>query len=186
MKIGYARVSTAAQKLDRQIIALEQAGCDKVFSEKASGKTASAKARPQLEKAISCLGEGDELILAEWDRATRSLQDGVMLMLKVHEAGASLKALDRQWLDLSTPFGQGVLALLSAIAQDERERIIRRSGEGRKAAKARGVKMGRKPKLTPHQRKEALARLDKGESTRTIANSYNVHYSTIARLRGKA
>jgi hypothetical protein len=74
-KIGYARVSTSSQNLDRQIAALRSAGVDEIYREKASGK--DTKGRPQLEKAIDALGTGDVLVVAEWDRATRSMLDGI-------------------------------------------------------------------------------------------------------------
>lgn len=146
MKIGYARVSTITQNLDRQIAALRKAKCDQIFREKASGKT--TKGRPQLEKAIDQLGTGDILVIAEWDRATRSMMDGIKIIQRIADRGALVKVLDKDFLDLTTPIGKGVLALLSALAEDERERIVRRGGEGRTAAKSRGVKFGRKPKLS--------------------------------------
>lgn len=182
MMIGYARVSTPAQSLDRQILALEHTGCTAIFAETASGKGGNMKARPELQKAIAALRPGDTLVLAEWDRATRSLQDGVLIMAQVHGKAASLKALDRAWLDLSTPIGKGIMAFLSALAEDERERIVKRGNDGRLAAVARGEIMGRKPKLTTHQRREARVRLDAGESCASIARTFNVHKSTIARL----
>ena len=74
-KVGYARVSSVGQNLDRQLGALVAEGCDRIFQEKASGR--STKNRPELEKAISALGTGDIFVLAEWDRATRSMMDGV-------------------------------------------------------------------------------------------------------------
>ena len=151
-KIGYARVSSAHQQLDRQISALRTAGCDLIFREKASGK--STKGRPELEKAI------------------------------IHERGALLKALDRAAIDLTDPIGQGLLALLSGIAQAERQRIVKRANEGRVAARQRGAKFGRKPKLTDHQQAEALKRLAAGESCRAIGRTMGVHHATIARLAG--
>ena len=75
-----------------------------------------------------------------------------------------------------------MLTVLGGLAEFERDLIRARTGEGRERAKARGVKMGRKPKLTPHQRNEALKRRDDGEPIREIARSYNVHNSTISRL----
>jgi DNA invertase Pin-like site-specific DNA recombinase len=179
-KIGYARVSAPHQHLDRQIAALRSERCATIFREKASGN--DIKARPQLEKAIDALGKGDVLVLAEWDRCTRSLVDGIKIMSRLHRIGALLKVLDRPGLDLSTPTGQGILALLSGLAQEERERIVRRANDGRKLAKARGARFGRKPKLTPDQQKEGRARLAAGESTRQIARSYNVHHATVSRL----
>jgi DNA invertase Pin-like site-specific DNA recombinase len=79
--------------------------------------------------------------------------------------------------------GQGILAFLSALAQDERERIVKRAQDGRKAAKARGVQFGRKPKLTQHQQAEGRRRLETGESARSIARDFNCHHAIVARLR---
>ena len=180
MKIGYARVSTTSQNLDRQIAALRKAKVDKVFREKASGQ--STKGRPQLEKAIDQLGTGDIFVIAEWDRATRSMMDGIKIIQRIAERGALVRVLDKEFLDLTTPIGKGVLALLSALAEDERDRIIRRGKEGRDAAKARGVKFGPKGKLTDHQREKARARLASGETATDIALDMGVHKSTISRL----
>jgi DNA invertase Pin-like site-specific DNA recombinase len=181
-KIGYARVSSQGQSLDRQLGALRAEGVDVIYREKASGK--SVKNRPELEKAIDALGTGDVLIVAEWDRATRSLLDGINLMVRIHERGALIKALDRTAIDLTDPIGQGVLALLSGIAQAERLRIVKRANEGRAVAKAKGVRFGRKPKLTGHQQAEARKRLAAGDSYRTIGKTMGVHHATIARLTG--
>ena len=180
MKIGYARVSSAGQNLDRQLGTLRAERCDKVFAEKASGR--SLKGRPQLERAIDLLGTGDVLVLAEWDRATRSMIDGIAIMQRVAARGAAVKVLDKPHLDLTTPIGRGFLAFLSAMAEDERERITKRAGEGRKIAKDNGVKFGRKHALTPHQQAEAMRRLEAGESVRAVGKSYNVSHTTIARL----
>ncbi|HEY7551226.1 MAG TPA: recombinase family protein [Hyphomicrobiaceae bacterium] len=179
---GYARVSTQSQNLDRQIGALRAAGVDRLFTEKASGK--STKDRPRLEKAIDLLGTGDTLVVAEWDRATRSMLDGIKLIERINARGALLKVLDKPHLDLTTPLGRGFIAFLSAMAEDERERIARRAHDGRAAARRRGVRMGRKPKLTDYQQAEALRRLTAGESCRAVARSYRVHHATVSRLRG--
>src|SRR6201997_798567 len=88
------------------------------------------------------------------------------------DTGAAIKVLDRSYIDLATPMGRGFMALMSAMAEDERLRIIKRTHEGRQIARAKGVRMGRKPKLTPHQIKEARQRLAKGEPTRALAKSY--------------
>jgi DNA invertase Pin-like site-specific DNA recombinase len=84
-KIGYARVSTCTQNLDRQIGALRAERCHEVYREKASGE--AIKSRPQLEKAIDALGAGDVLVVAEWDRATRSMMDGVHIIERIHARG---------------------------------------------------------------------------------------------------
>ncbi|RVT80665.1 recombinase family protein, partial [Rhodobacteraceae bacterium CCMM004] len=167
--------------LDRQIGALNAAGADRIFREKATAQT--VKGRPQLEKAIDALGTGDVFVIAEWDRATRSMMDGITIIQRVAERSATVKVLDKPWLDLTTPMGKGILAFLSALAEDERERITRRANDGRTAAKARGVKFGPKPKLTAHQRAVALDRLAQGDSCRAIAKDMGVAHSTISRLR---
>lgn len=180
MKIGYARVSTQGQNLDRQIGALNAAKVDKIYREKASAKT--VKGRPALERAIDALGTNDVLVIAEWDRATRSMMDGINIIQRVAERGASVKVLNKPWLDLTTPMGKGILAFLSALAEDERERIIKRANDGREIAKANGTKFGRKPKLTDHQRKLAKQRLLEGDSARAIAKDFGVSHTTISRL----
>jgi DNA invertase Pin-like site-specific DNA recombinase len=182
IKVGYARVSNQDQNLDRQIAALRAEGVAKIFREKASGK--DIKNRPELERAIDALPTKGVLVLAEWDRATRSLMDGIHIMERVHKRGAFIKVLDRPGLDLTTPSGRGILALLSGLAEEERHRILKRANEGRTAAIKRGTKLGRKPKLDDHQQKEALKRLKAGESCRAIAKTFRVHHATIARLSG--
>jgi DNA invertase Pin-like site-specific DNA recombinase len=179
-KIGYARVSSKDQNLDRQIAALRAEGCDRIYREKASGR--SMRNRPELEKAIDQLGTGDVLVVAEWDRATRSMMDGIAIIDRVLARGCLIKVLDKQHLDLTSTIGKGVMALLSALAQDERERIAKRANEGRAIALANGVKFGRKHALNAHQKAEALKRRDAGESTRVIAKTYNVSHATISRL----
>jgi DNA invertase Pin-like site-specific DNA recombinase len=100
-----------------------------------------------------------------------------------HRPGAGARR-DKPHLDLTSTIGKGLLAFLSAIAQDERERIAKRATEGRAAAKAQGRRFGRKPKLDEHQHAEALQRLAGGESLRAIARSYRVSHTTISRLAG--
>jgi len=178
--IGYARVSTQQQDLARQFKALKRAGCARIYSDTASGKT--LEGRPELADALDVLDRGDELVIAEWDRATRSMWDGLQIIKSVIDADAIIKVLDRSYIDLTTPMGRGFMAMMSAMAEDERLRIIKRTHEGRQIARAKGVKMGRKPKLTPYQTKEARQRIAKGEKTRDVAKVFNVSISTISRL----
>jgi len=179
--IGYARISTAGQDLHRQRQALKAFGCKRIFEDKASGK--SLAGRPELAKALDELLPGDCLVLAEWDRATRSMWDGLHIVKRVLDAAATIWMLDFPCLDLGTPEGLGFLAMFSAMAERERTRIIQRTAEGRRLAMCNGVKMGRKFKLTAHQRNLAAKRMASGESTRQIARDYNVSHNTIARLR---
>ncbi|WP_162653317.1 recombinase family protein [Lentilitoribacter sp. Alg239-R112] len=180
MRIGYCRVSTNSQNLDRQVAALRTEECDKIYREKASGK--SLKGRPQLDKAVDALGTDDVLIVAEWDRATRSMQDGLNIMQRVADRGALVKVLDKPFLDLTTPMGKGILAFMSALAEDERERIIRRAAEGREIARGKNVKFGRKPILSAGQQQVVRDRLASGESCRQIAKDFRVSPATISRI----
>ena len=181
-KVGYCRVGSSHRSLERQLGALRAERVTVIFRERASGK--SDKHRPELGKAIDELGQGDCLVVAEWDRATRSMFDGMHLIERINSRGALLKVLDKPHLDLTTPLGRGFIAFLSAMAADERHRILKRANDGRRAAKAKGVRFGRKPKLSAAQRTEALKRLDAGESFRSIARSMAVHHATIAKLAG--
>jgi len=123
--------------LDRQIGALRAERVDVIFREKASGKT--VKGGAELERAIDELGTGDILVLAEWDRCTRSMIDGVDIIDRVHKRGALVKVLDRDYLDLTKPINRGILAFLSALAEDERHRIVKRADDGRASGRKRGV-----------------------------------------------
>lgn len=189
MRIGYARVSTESQNLARQIKKLEAAGCDEIFKEKVSGK--STRNRPALARALARLNKGDVFVVAEWDRATRSMMDGLAIMHQVHAAGATIKVLDRDSLDLTTPTGRGVLALLSGIYEEERQRIVKRAREGLDIHLAQGGRVGRKPKLSRRQGAEirALVRTmdpdGRKPSYRRIAAQFGVHHQTISRIANR-
>jgi DNA invertase Pin-like site-specific DNA recombinase len=109
--------------------------------------------------------------------------DGITIMQRVAARGAAIKVLDKPHLDLTTKLGQGLLALLSALAEDERERIVKRANDGRLAAKKAGTKFGRRPKLNVTQRTRARELLQQGAKLRAVADEMNVHHSTISRLR---
>ena len=89
-------------------------------------------------------------------------------------------------LDLTTPIGRGFIAFLSALAEDERQRILKRANAGRVEARKRGAKFGRKPKLSEHQHAEALKRLAAGESCRQIGKTLGVHHATVSRLQSQS
>lgn len=180
MKIGYARVSSEGQNLERQLGALRAERCAKIFREKMTGST--TRNRPQLEKALDLLGKGDVFVVAEWDRATRSMSDGMALLERVLARGASIKILDKPHLNMSHTVERGLLALFSALAQDERERINKRANDGRRVAMARGKKMGRPQKLSDLQKAHALKLRKAGESCSDVGRLLNVSPSTIARL----
>jgi DNA invertase Pin-like site-specific DNA recombinase len=176
---GYARVSTNGQSLDAQLAELNAAGCKKLFKEKLSGKN---RDRSELNRMLKTLREGDVLIVTRLDRLARSTRDLLNLIKQIADAGATFKSLKDHWADTTTAQGRLMLTVLGGLAEFERELIIQRTGEGRERAKANGVRFGRRPKLTHHQRLEAIARRDAGETLQDIARSYNVHHSMISRL----
>jgi DNA invertase Pin-like site-specific DNA recombinase len=178
-RIGYARVSTKAQELERQVRALKAERCDEIFKDTASGK--SLAGRPQLRKALDGLAPGDELVIAEWDRATRSMWDGLQILKEIIDAEATIRVLDRAYIDLTSPIGRGFMAFISAMSEDERLRIIKRTHEGRAIARENGVKMGRKFRLNDVQRTEARERLANGEAASHLAKVYGVSRATIYR-----
>ena len=181
MIYGYARVSTDGQSLDSQVKQLRVAGADEVFRETASGAKTD---RAQLRRALAQLDSDDVLVVTRLDRLARSTRDLLNPLAQIAAKGARFRSLGDVWADTTTAHGQLILTALGGLAEFERELIRTRTSEGRARAKARGVKLGRKPKLTPHQITEALNRRDtKGEAVRDIARSYAVHHSTISRLQ---
>lgn len=177
---GYARVSTDGQTLDAQVKELRAAGAERVFKEKVSGAIAD---RAQLRRAIAALEKGDVLLVTRLDRLARSTRDLLNTLAEVAAKVAGFRSLRDSWADTTTPHGRLMLTVLAGLAEFERELIRSRTSEGRERAKARGVRLGRKPKLTPHQRREALERRAAGEPIAEIGRSYAVSHSTISRLR---
>lgn len=116
------------------------------------------------------------------DRLARSTRDLLNTLATIAEAGAGFRSLGDAWADTTTAHGRLMVTILGGLAEFERELIRSRTGEGRARAIAKGVKMGRKPKLTTRQRKEAMGRRDNGENLRDIARSYNVSAATISRI----
>jgi DNA invertase Pin-like site-specific DNA recombinase len=180
MKYGYARVSTDGQSVDAQVRQLTKAGCGKVFQEVASGAKTD---RAQLRRLLDALAPGDVVTVTRLDRLARSTRDLLNTLATITGKEAGFRSLGDAWADTTTAHGRLMLTVLGGLAEFERDLIRARTGEGRERAKARGVKLGRKPKLTPHQQREAIKRRDKGEETLAeIGRSYNVSGWTISRL----
>jgi DNA invertase Pin-like site-specific DNA recombinase len=177
--IGYARVSTQDQNLTGQIEALTAAGAKPIYKEKISGVRAD---RPQLAKLMASLQAGDVVLVTKLDRLGRSTRELLDLIERIGKAGAAFRSLGDPLWDTSSSQGKLLLAVLAAIAEFERDLIKERTGDGRKRAMAKGIKFGRKPKLSDFQRKEALKRRAAGETLAEIAKSYAVDISMISRL----
>ena len=176
MKIGYARVSTDEQNLDLQIEALKAAGCEKIFSDK--GISATAKKRPEFEKAVSGLRAGDTFTIWKFDRAFRSLIHALNFLEELDGQGVQFASITEQ-IDTSTAHGRLVFQISNAMAEFERGLISERTKAGIAASAAQGQKMGRPPALNKMQIEYARDRREKGEAVAAIARSLGVHRSTL-------
>jgi DNA invertase Pin-like site-specific DNA recombinase len=180
MKYGYARVSTDGQSVDAQVRQLTKIGCKKVFREVASGAKTD---RTQRRRLLGQLEAGDVLTVTRLDRLARSTRDLLNTLAAITAKKAGFKTVGDAWADTTTSYGRLMLTMLAGLAEFERGLIRARTGGGRARAVAGGQKMGRPPKLTPHQQKEAIKRRDRGaESLTEIGRSYNVSAATISRL----
>jgi DNA invertase Pin-like site-specific DNA recombinase len=176
---GYARVSTGGQSVADQVRQLRAAGAVNVFREVASG---AAIDRRQLRRLLSEVAAGDVVMVTRLDRLAQSTRDLLNTLAAIGDRKAGFRSLADAWADTTTAHGRLMLTVLGGLAEFERELIRTRTGEGRARAKAAGKSLGRKPKLTPHQKQEAIRRRDQGEAVREIARTYNVSPSTISRL----
>lgn len=156
MTIGYARVSTSGQNLDGQCDSLRQAGCERIYSEKVSGTKVQ---RPELERMLDALREGDTVIITELTRLGRSVKELFAIIERVHEAGASIKSLRETWLDTTTPQGNLLFTIFAGLSQFERDLIRQRTKSGLEAARVRG-RTGGRPKAASGKIETALKMYD--------------------------
>jgi DNA invertase Pin-like site-specific DNA recombinase len=181
---GYARVSTESQTLDAQIEGLKAAGCTDIFRERISGARAD---RPQFTHLLAKIGQGDLLTVTRLDRLARSTRELLNILDTLATRGAVFRSLAEAWADTTTAHGRLMLTVLGGLAEFERGLIHSRTGAGRERARARGQHMGRPPRLTPHQRAEALKALQDGSATQAdLARRFGVSQSTISRLDDKS
>ncbi|MEV8523113.1 recombinase family protein [Streptomyces sp. NPDC052000] len=184
MRIGYGRVSTSDQHPEAQRDALTAAGCDQIFVDKLSGKLAS---RPELDKALVAVRDGDHLVITKLDRLGRSLRNLMDVGDDLRERGVELVVLD-QGIDTATPMGQMFFHILGAFAEFEHSLMVERTKQGLEAARARGRIGGQKPKLRPRQIKLAQEMYDetgadgkRKYTVQQIADEFGVSRPTIYR-----
>lgn len=176
--VGYSRVSTAEQTADMQRDALRAAGCERTFSDTASG---AATDRPELAAALDYLREGDILCVWRLDRLGRSLKHLVEVVATMQERGVGFRSLHES-IDTTTPTGRLTFHVFAALAEFERDLIRERTVAGLTAARARGRVGGRKPSLTPKKVQVARRMYDEGDSTvAEIAKVLGVSRATIYR-----
>ena len=178
-RLGYARVSTYGQTLDTQLAQLKAEGCARIYREKASG---AHPTRRELLRMLKALGPGDIVTVTRIDRLARSTFDLFAIVKQIVDAKAQFRSLAEPWADTATSTGRLMIAVLGGLADVERDLIRTRTAEGRARAKARGQHVGRPPKLTPQQQKEARRRRAEGATLKELAKSYNVGRATISRV----
>ena len=179
MKLGYARVSTCDQNLDLQIRALKAAGCAEIFRDE--GVSAVAAERPQFAAALENLRPGDTLVIWKMDRAFRSLIHALSVLEELDQRGVEFQSLTDQ-IDTTTAMGRFVYQVTNAFSELERALISERTRAGMAAAKERGVKLGRPPKLDEDQIEHARREIDEGGKTIAhMARTLGVAQITLSR-----
>ena len=179
MKYGYARVSSNTQDYAAQVEALKAAGCERIFSEKASGK--STNGRREFEKLMRGLVPGDTVAVTKLDRLARSSRDLHNILHELQELGCGFVSLGESWCDTTSEVGRLMLTIMGGIAEFERGLIRKRCDEGIARAKAKGTKFGRPSALDASQRKRIAGRYAAGETMAELAREYEVGEATIWR-----
>ncbi|MGO4199073.1 recombinase family protein [Rhizobium sp. YAF28] len=177
--IGYARTSTTDQKagLEAQLRDLQAAGCTKIFQEQLSSV---ANERPQLERALEFVREGDVLVVTKLDRLARSVADLVAITAALRSKGVELRVLTMN-LDTSTPTGKLMLNLLGSIAEFERELMLERQREGIAKAKSEGKYKGRAP-TARSKADEVLALKAEGKTPAEIQAALSISRASVFRI----
>jgi len=176
--IGYARVSTEDQSLDGQLDALKAAGAERIFADKITG---TSRSRPELDRLLDQLRQGDVITVTKCDRLARSLRDLLDIVDTIQAHGAGFRSLAED-IDTTTPAGRLVFHVFASIAHFERERISERTKEGLEAARKRGRVGGRAPALSAAQKVEVQRmRDDEGRPLPEIAGLFKVSAKTIRR-----
>lgn len=178
MILGYARVSTESQNLDRQILALQGVECDRIYQEKITGMKTDRK---ELQKLLADLQAGDTVIVKELTRVSRSTQDMLSLVAEITAKGCYIKSLSETWLDTSSPAGELMLTIFAGMAQFERKLLLQRCSEGREVAVSKGVQFGR-PRKGGKQLEHALSLYQSQTlSIREICEATGVSKATLCR-----
>ena len=176
-RIGYARVSSTGQSLEVQLEKLDQVGCDRIYQEKRSGRTAD---RPEFQSCMNYLREGDTLIITRLDRLARSVVHLAQLAKRFQSEGIDLLVVDQN-IDTSTSTGRLMFNMLAAIAEFENDLRTERQAEGIAKAKENGVKFGRPPKLTDTRKQEIYSRRLAGATIGQLAKEFRLGEASIYR-----
>jgi DNA invertase Pin-like site-specific DNA recombinase len=179
MRYGYARVSTAKQDHAIQVDALKAAGCERIFTEKASGK--STDGRPEFKRLMKALNPGDVVVVTKLDRLARSSRDLLNILHDLKEGSCGFVSLGESWCDTTSDIGQLVVTIMSGIAEFERKLILSRTEAGIAKARANGKKFGRPSALDVGEKRKIAERYAAGETMAQLAADYEVGEATVFR-----
>ena len=183
MKYGYARVSTDDQNPALQLTALKKAGCREVFKDE--GISGATTKRSALQRCLKALQAGDTLIVWKLDRLGRSLRDLIHMLDDLRARGVRFRSLTEA-IDTETPTGRAMWQMIGVLAELERSLITERTRAGVKAAQVRGVKFGRKLKLSAQQVTYARKLVEGGEPVPQVAELLSVDRATVYRALQRA
>jgi DNA invertase Pin-like site-specific DNA recombinase len=178
MKYGYARVSTDDQPPVLQLAALKRAGCEEIFRDE--GLSGATTKRPALARCLKTLQPGDTLTVWKLDRLGRSLRDLIAMLDDLHARGVRFRSLTER-IDTTTSTGRAMWQMIGVLAELERSLIVERTQARMKEVRSRGVKFGRKAKLSPPQIAKARRLIEHGERVEDVAALYNVGRTTLYR-----
>ena len=178
MLLGYARVSTDDQNLACQRAALSAAGCQQLYEEKTLG---AQRDRPELARLLGQLRDDDVVVITRLDRLARSTRDLLDVAERIKDAKAGLRSLAEPWADTTSPSGEMVLTVFAGITAFERALVPQRTSAGWVAARQRGVRFGRAPKLGPEQLVLARRLVGEGRPMREVAGVLKCHRATLYR-----
>lgn len=182
MRVGYARVSSQDQRLDVQVEQLTDAGCEKIYQEKASGRTAQ---RLQLQDMLLWVREGDVVVVTRLDRLARSIEDLCAIARKLTAKNVGLKVL-HQDVDTTTSTGKLMFGLLGIVAEFEANIRAERQREGINNARKRGVHLGRRKAISPELAERLRQDRQAGKLVRELAAIYGMSIPTVYRYLGES
>jgi len=185
---AYLRVSTADQNTDNQKLEIEASGLipDYIFSDHGVSGSRPATSRPEFQRLLMQIRDGETLVVSKLDRLGRDAIDVQQTIKSLQTRSIRVIVLSLGGSDLTSPAGTLLMTMLAAVSQMERDLIVERTQAGLARAKAAGVKLGRKPKTNDQQKKDILGQLESGLTVTQIANAYQVSRATIIGIRRKA
>lgn len=175
-KIGYARVSTRDQVLNLQMDALQRAGCERIYSD--HGVSGMQRSRPQFDECLAALQAGDTLVVYSLSRAGRSMQDLSNMLASLKARSVEFMSIS-EGIDTSSHMGKMIYGMLASIAEFERAMIMERCEAGRVAARARGVKFGRKRLISDEMVDYVRMAREQGSTVEQLADVTGFSTSTI-------